>query len=658
MATARILIRPTTRQTPDEWGADNRVYPPTSGVPGERNPYLTPYMVPFGRAVASGRYKRVVAVTCAQAGKTESFLDIIGQRLDQRPAPILYVGPSKEFLTDQFEPRLMELFDQAKTLAAKVSRGKANKKTLKRVAGVRVRLAHAGSSTALKSDPAALAVVDEFDEMLANIKGQGDPLGLVEARGDTFADFTTAVTSTCSRGLCETEVDENGLEFWKVMEPDQIESPIWRLFQEGTRYHWAWPCLHCGEYFIPRSKLLRYPDGATPAEARRNTHLACPRCGGLHVDDDKAKMNERGLFVAPGQWIENGVVYGDPPDSSTWSMWASGLASPFVTWGDRVERYLKAVASGEDDKVQTAINAGFGELYATGGGGDLPEWEEVRARVVPYQSGEVPRRVVRLMCGVDVGKRTLHYVIRGFGSQASSWLIKAGIFYGLTAEDEVWEKLEQMLLTPIGGLYIERMMIDAGYRPDKKAAGDEHRVYRFAMKFPRLVSSTKGHDTQSQPVNVAMIEKDSSGKKLSRSVELVHVNTDFFKTMVHDRLRTPVGRPGAFYLPEDVDDDYGKQLLSEARIIAPNGKPKWIKRYRENHWFDCEVLAAVAGFLAGVHRLPAGIVREEGADLDQEIGVAAEGDAADAAPTPAAAPATVRSIRDRFANMSARLNNR
>ena len=47
---------------------------------------------------------------------------------------------------------------------------------------------------------AALALVDEYDEMIANIRGQGDPLGLVERRGDTYPDFVAVVTSTCRRG--------------------------------------------------------------------------------------------------------------------------------------------------------------------------------------------------------------------------------------------------------------------------------------------------------------------------------------------------------------------------------------------------------------------------------------------------------------------------
>jgi phage terminase large subunit GpA-like protein len=298
------LSRPSQKRDPAEWAADHRIYPETAGIPGPRDPWLTPYMVPVSAAVHSGKYRRVVAVTSAQSGKTDAMLDIIGARLDQRPAPIIYVGPTKEFLTDQFEPRLMSLLDEAETLKNKVVRGRRMKKTLKLVAGVRIRLAHAGSSAALKSDPAALALIDEFDEMMANVKGQGDVLGLVEARGETYADFVTAVTSTPSRGLVDTELDsESGLEFWAKADPDDLESPIWKLFQEGTRHHWTWPCRHCNEYFVPRFNLLRWPERSTPAQAKRDAVLTCPHCGGVHSEADKLWMNDRGAMVAPGQKV-------------------------------------------------------------------------------------------------------------------------------------------------------------------------------------------------------------------------------------------------------------------------------------------------------------------------------------------------------------------
>src|SRR5690606_37643937 len=121
---AAILWEPTERTTPDRWGAKNRVYSPTTGKPGPRDPFLTPYIVPYARGFDDHRYTRNVLVTGAQSGKTETILDVIGYRCDTRPVPILYVGPSREFLTDQFEPRLMSLFDEAPKLKRKLARGK------------------------------------------------------------------------------------------------------------------------------------------------------------------------------------------------------------------------------------------------------------------------------------------------------------------------------------------------------------------------------------------------------------------------------------------------------------------------------------------------------------------------------------------------------
>ena len=120
--------------------------------PGPRDPSLTPYMIPFARAIASRRWRRVVMCCGAQTGKTETLLDVIGQRLDQAPCRVMYVGPGRQFVSERFEPRLMQLLDEAPSLAGKVARGKRMTKTRKVIAGVPLFLAHGGSSAALKSE--------------------------------------------------------------------------------------------------------------------------------------------------------------------------------------------------------------------------------------------------------------------------------------------------------------------------------------------------------------------------------------------------------------------------------------------------------------------------------------------------------------------------
>lgn len=665
---AEAILRPARRLTPDEWARANRIYPETSGLPGPRDPSITPYVIPVVRAVHAGHHKRVVMVCGAQMGKTDGLLDIMGARLDQRPAPILYVGPIRDFLTDQFEPRLMSLLDEAETLAAKVVRGRRMKKTLKIVAGVPVRLAHAGSSAALKSSPAALALVDEYDEMLANVKGQGDPLGLVEARGETYADFVTAITSTPSRGLVETERDEkSGLTFWKPGDPDAVESAIWKLWQSGTRHHFCWPCLHCDRYFVPRFEQMRWPEDATPAQAARLAQLQCPHCGGLHHDSDKTEMNARGLYVAPGQWVEDGEVRGSPPDNAVISFWASGLASPFVTWGTRVERYVRALASGDPDQLQTALNAGFGECYTPASGRDALDWQEILQRRQPYRMKEVPDGVLRLGMAVDVQKLSLYYTIRGFGSRGRSWLIDRGQLFGPTDDDDVWNALADLMLTPIAGLQIERVFIDSGFRPNKPDGGDEHKVYEFTRRYSWLVSPTKGRATMSPPYRVSKIEVTPKGKQASYSINLVWLSTDFFKSLLVSRIRTPLDQPGSFIVPDDIDEDYARQLVSEVRVVdGATGKPQWVQRSRQNHFLDCEALAMAIGYSLNVQRIPDGVLRERtdaGQPLSRDVDLGADADVMEESiETPpvrtaaAMAAAAAPDLRARFAGLSSRLN--
>ncbi|WP_026190759.1 terminase gpA endonuclease subunit [Methylobacterium sp. WSM2598] len=639
-----LFVRPTPRLTPDAWGAQNRAYPASSGHPGPRNPYLTPYAVPIGRAIAERRARRVVGVMGAQSGKSETLLDVIGHRLDQDPAPILYVGPNRQFLTEQLEPRIMRLLDEAPTLANKVSRGKRMTKTRKVIGGVPLRLAHAGSSTALKADPASLAVTDEADEMLANVRGQGDPFGLIDARGDTYADFVHAIVSTPSRGPKEAEIDPvSGLEFWKVMPADDFESKVWRLFQAGTRYHWTWRCPECQERFIPRFSCLGYEGKGderhtTPARARETAHIVCPRNGCILTEADKPDMNASGVYVAPGQAIAaDGTVTGEPPASDTISFWVSGLCSPFRSFGDRAAAYVEAVQGGDSANIQTVVNAGFGECYNEAPL-NAPKIESIKAKIVPYRLGDVPREVMRLTAGVDVQKRSIFYVVRGWGARGASWLLQAEELQGLTDGEDVWDDLADALTAPYGGLRIERAFIDSGFRPDKPDAGDVHRVYAFARRYDWLVVPTKGMPTRAQPMTIRKHEVDTKGKAARFSVDLATLDSDYFKSLVCSRILTPVGRPGSFHLPLDISERYCRHLISEVREIVA-GKPVWTQVSRDNHWLDSEALAAAAGYLLNVQRIPDGVMRDW--DETAPPPLPAVGDDVPPAAAPAALPAAV-----------------
>lgn len=553
-------------------------------------------------------------------GKTASIIDVLGCRFDLSPVPTLFVAPTESAMKRQLEPRIADLLDDT-TLRSKVARGKKLTKLRKIISGVVLRLAYGGSSQELKSDSFGLCITDEADELMGNVKGQGNPIRLIDRRGDTYPGaFVHYVTSTPSEGPSDVEVDpESGLAFWAEVDPNEIASTIWRLWQSGTRYHWAWPCPHCGEYFIPRFAVLKWDkptlaDGregkSDPVLAQKTAHLKCPRCSEKIFDDSKDDMNARGVYVAPGQRVTpDGEVLGQPPDTWTLSYWVSGLASPFVSWADRAAQYVDAVRSGDPDEIRAVINGSFGELFAPGSG-EVPEWRELerlKDPKRPYLLGQVPGWVRALTLACDVQKDRLIWGIRGWGPRATSCLITLGELWGNTAEEDVWEDLEQVLLDDYEGYRIRLALVDSGFRPGNPKLVPENRVYSFCQRHRSVCHPTKGRDTLAgRPLVANKIEAKVNwrGKLEMVGLDLFHVDTDHFKRTVHERLRWPIDEPGAFVLPDDVPDYYLQQLVSEARVRKPGGRPTWVQRSKENHFFDVEAMQAAAGWHLGAQRIP------------------------------------------------------
>lgn len=594
-------------------------------------------MIPFAMAVHGRTHKRVVMVVSAQSGKTETMLDILGERLDTAPVPVIYVGPSRQFLTDQFEPRIEDLMTT--TCLREVAAVKSKqKKTRKYINGVPLRLAHGGSTTAMKSDPFGLAFTDEADEMVSNLRKQGDPITIVDARGDTYADFVHAITSTPSEGVAEVETDpDSGLEFWADTDPEEVKSTIWRLWLTGTRHHWAWPCPHCGEYFIPRFACLSWDkpkssDGrelpSTPALAQRTAHLVGP-CGCVIYENDPAPdgegtakewMNARGVYVAPGQSVDtDGVVHGPEPESWTISYWVSGLCSPFVSWGERAARYVEAVRSGNPGDIQAVKNQGFGELYSPGGGSAPEAGEVMKCASDDYVMGQVHpgTRILTLAC--DVQKDRLIYTIRGWGAGGTSWLVEANELFGMTEEQEVWDIFANVVTDTYDGIPIRLGLVDSGFRPGKKFLVPEHRVYAFARRFPTLIRATKGSSSpMRKPVTSSKIDITLNGKDIPQGLDLLRLDTDYFKSWVQQKIRWDQGAPGAWFLPSDISESYAKQIVAETRMRAPGGKVKWAERSRENHFLDCEAMQGAAQMILNLTKLRDGPPQSRRAARDHQ----------------------------------------
>lgn len=525
------------------------------------------------------------------------LLNSIGWKMDDDPQPALYFGPTEKNVKAISKNRLDRMIQGVPSLVEGLAKGKADTVYEKQINGVRLGLGWAGSPTELASHNAAVVFLDEFDRMGA-VKGEGDVYGLARARIVTYPNGKIVVVSTPLEGNISTVVNEvSGLTHWDVAEADDVSSPTWSLWQQGTRCEWAWPCLDCGEYFIPRSELLTWEEGATPRRAMETARLICPRCGSLGEERHKGEMNARARFVSPGQRVvSGGEIVGDRQWNPIASYWVSGLCSPWMTYGNLAFNEVKASRSEDSTQRQTSRNTGFGECFAIVG--ESPPWDKVRECCGDYVAGEVHDDVKVLYTGVDVQHDRFVYVVRGFGADYVSWLVEYGEINGSTDHAAVWSRLNDLLNSRWGGFRTARAGIDSG----DPSGGRKDLVYQFCYTHQPRTIPTKGAGKMDAPWKATKQDAKIQGRKVKNAIELVRFDTDTAKRWIHSRVRFP-GEEPSWRVPSDVSDDYCKQIVAESRITHLNGRVEW-KTHGPNHYLDCEVLAYLMARIFGVPKSP------------------------------------------------------
>jgi phage terminase large subunit GpA-like protein len=223
-----------------------------------------------------------------------------------------------------------------------------------------------------------------------------------------------------------------------------------------------------------------------------------------------------------------------------------------------------------------------------------------------YAKGEAPDGIVHVVVTVDVQKNSLYYVARGWGPRATSYLLDWGQLYGEVIHDEVWSALADYITNTVCGFPVRLVLIDSGFRPGKKDEIPQNKVYDFVRRFRGdKVFATKGSShTMQKPLRVSKQEITSKGKALRYGINLLILDSGYWKSWVHERLHWEKGQLGDWYLPQDVDDEYMKQIISESKTRLSSGKVIWVEHSSKNHFLDCEALQAAAAHLLNVARIP------------------------------------------------------
>jgi len=499
-------------------------------------------------------------------GATEIINNAIGYHIDQDPAPILLVLPTKEIAEAWSKDRLAPMLRDTPRLRGKVSdvksRDRNNTLLHKKFPGGHLTIGGANSPAGLASRPVRIVLFDEVDRYPASAGTEGDPISLGKKRATTFWNK----------------------KFIQVSTPtiDGV-SRIQKSFQASDQRYYYVPCPHCGEFHRLEWKHVIWEKDENGENLPETAAHACPHCGALETDADLPKMLER------GEWRKS-----RPDVKGHAGFHINELYSPWVRFSDTVANFLEARK--DPELLKTWVNTALGEVWIEGK--EIGRSEDLVIRRENYDAELVPFGGVVITVGVDVQDDRLELETVAWGMDYESWSLEYLILNGDPGRPEVWNDLDTYLRKTFvhesgTRLRIMGCGIDTGGHHTKM-------VYAFCKpRWGRRVFALKGVAGQGKPL-VSRPSKNNAGR-----VNLFSVGTETAKDTFSSYLSQKDPGPGYCHFPYNYDKTYFDQLLSERPVV------KFTRGHRVRTWqlvrpgirneaLDCRIYAMAALEILGI----------------------------------------------------------
>lgn len=570
------------RITVSEWAEMYRYLNPfTSAEPGRWKTSRTPYLHGVMDAFTDPGVEEITVMAASQVGKTEALYNMLGYVIDQDPGPALMVLPRETDARSVSQNRVLPMIKGSPRLARYIPQSTDDIKRIEyRFERMVLYFAGSNSPADLASRPIRYLFLDEIDKYPRFSGREADPVKLASERQKTFWNKKTIKVST----------------------PTTRDGYIYREYEKSDRCRYFVPCPHCGEYQVLVFGQIKWPeekrDGRVKGE--KFAWYECVHCGEIIKDYEKPGMLEGGRWVPEGCDIDkSGTVSGDITVSRHRGFSINSLYSPWLTWSDIASEFLRS-----KDYIELLMNFANSWLAEV--------WEEkieeatvdrVKALACEYEQGFVPDGAVVLTAGVDVQKDHFYYVVRGWGYEEQSWLVRCGTF-------EYWDDLVEILFktdyvkrSTGEALPVYMTSIDSGYRTDE--------VYHFVRRWSDRAKAIKGQDelTDGRFYRASKIDINSrTGSVIKNGLVLWKLNTSWYK----DRINRLVSStdPVKWHLFSNPPDDYLRQFTSEHKVLLRNrstgrAKEAWQPKRLStpNHYLDAEVYAVAAADIIRALRL-------------------------------------------------------
>ena len=544
------IFAPARKESVVEWAERNAFL--SERVTEQAGRYSTsehPYVREILNLWQDPKVKKVSLCWGSQTAKTTTTYVGLGWVIDRNPSPILWVWSNEKQARNFSNDRFLPFCEDSEALARHLPKTSDGKIDRDRASALRIEfdrcsmnLIGGQSQRNVRNYPVSFLVLDEIDVIPEGIRK--DVMDRIKGRR-SYKIFQSS-----------TPIEEGG---------------IWSEFLAGDQSKYFMPCPHCEEEIPFEWKTgktdyrLIYPDDAKNEDGsfdwhriKNETFYSCQSCKGQIFDADKFRM------LRKGKWKP--TAKGEP---QVRSFHLSSLYSPTITFGEMMIRWLKAQDS--IDGLKQFVTGWLAEPWKD----DLLNVTEEATHELAgeYDRGDMMGEF-RLM-GVDVQRTHFVWLVRGFDSDGTSYLIDHGYCPSYSELDEIFARYE-----------CSALVMDTGF--GERTQENYEAIFRRRKKW----WASKGWKTRTNPVNIQAIDPFTGTGKAGRyKLRLLHVDSTIFGGEILKRRGKIVE---GFQVYREPDRDYVKQINSKFIVesVTRTGeiKQEWrTKRHGQDHFFDCEV---------------------------------------------------------------------
>lgn len=578
------------------------------------DPALQPFNRLWFEAIDSGRWRRHAATGPTQSGKSLVCWVIPAlYHLFEHNETVICGVPTMEMAQDKWREDLLPAIQASPNLrqflpqSGEGSRGGNVKSAIRFENGATLRFMTGGGGdeerSAFTSRVVVITEADKMDETGANSR-EADKITQIEARTDAYGD-EARIYLECTVSF------EKGR--------------IWREYQEGTCSEIVRPCHACGEWVKPdREELVGWREAKNEVQAKRQSSWSCPECNALWNDTQRSTANNQATLIHRGQLIDKtGNVEGDFPDTETLSVRWTATDNQFWHAGTVGAREWKASRDPDEENAEKQMRQFVWALPYVPADQDITALDAnaITNRAVKVPKGQAPSGTDLVTVGIDVGKWVIHWVALAW-TGPTPHLIEWNTLNVPTKEFGVERAIAKALgqfrdLMPSWGTVDGRRIapkhvwIDSGYKTST--------IYDFCFKSGYPFMSIKGIG-ESQAIRRKYSRPNKTGgatikigagwhlvKMASPSLRRADLDADYWKSYVAERLKTPIGMPGAMTLYDGNGSEhmtFARHITAERQIEEFDPKRglvvKWKKDRQQNHLLDATYIACAAADYAGV----------------------------------------------------------